>query len=241
MESYRRGSGTRWAQFVLVAFLLLIATCALEGQGNVSADGVLVESNMTVLFTRAHCKESPPAGGAQLLISTDGGRSWKRRGPRLDGYEFDFASQKDGKVWIAGQHTAEGPETNPFIFVPGESGTDWQMRTIREGNGPLKRLAWGSKGELNAWIQHLRLADEGWAGPTYIHQSLDGGRTWKVLGRSRDLHLEAVEFKDIGEIRNPLWRIVDARVKSGELILQRRESKESPWKRVLLPRLLCSD
>jgi len=173
-----------------------------------------------------HCNSPYPL--QQFLVSTDGGHTWKRRRTTLEGADFSSLSEKDGKLWMAGQHYAEGPEWEPFVFVPGKSPTEWKMRTIYNGEGALKRIAWGANGELNAWVTHLRLGDDGWSGPTYVHQSLDGGYTWKELGRAKSVPLkEGAEFTSFDSLRDPLWRIVRDRS-----TVQHRESKDSPWKTV---------
>jgi hypothetical protein len=165
----------------------------------------------------------------QFLVSTDSGHTWKKRRTTLEGgADFSSLSEKDGKLWMAGENTAEGPEWNPFVFVPGKSPTEWEMRTIYDGPGALRRIAWGPNGELNAWVKHLRLSDEGWAGTTYVHQSLDGGRTWKELGRAKKVQLAAVtEFTSFDSLKNPLWQIIKDRS-----TVQHRETKDSPWKTV---------
>jgi hypothetical protein len=166
----------------------------------------------------------------QFHVSTDGGHTWKKHRTTLEGADFSSLSEKDGRVWLAGEHYAEGPEWNPFVFVPGESPTEWRMRTIYDGAGALRRIAWGTNGELNAWITHWQSTDDprydGWVGTTYVHQSLDGGNTWKELGRAKKIHLATgAEFTSFDRLRDPLWRI--ARDRS---TVQHRESKDSPWK-----------
>jgi hypothetical protein len=165
----------------------------------------------------------------QFLVSTDSGHTWKKRRTTLEGgADFSSLSEKDGKLWMAGENTAEGPEWNPFVFVPGKSPTEWEMRTIYDGPGALKRIAWGANGELNAWVTHLRLGDDGWAGPTYVHQSQDGGHTWKELGRAKRIQLATgTEFTSFEGLKDPLWRIVRDRS-----TVQHRETKDSPWKTV---------
>ncbi|HEY6249291.1 MAG TPA: hypothetical protein VI685_04985 [Candidatus Angelobacter sp.] len=136
---------------------------------------------------------------------------------------------KDGKVWIVGEHTAEGPDTDPFIFVPSETGDHWQMRIIYQGNAAVDHIAWGSQGELFAWIEYARLSDLTY-GPPYIYQSLDGGRTWKILGRASRYQVEvAEEFKKISTHMDPLWRVVNA---TRGAAVQHRESEAAPWKTV---------
>src|SRR5262249_52445638 len=103
------------------ATFLVSAAPPLQAQENIEADANLVQNKAILLFTRAGCVDWPPPGIAQLLVSTDSGRSWNKSGPALAGYEFTSVYQRDGKVWILGQHTAEGPSTDPFLFLPTDS------------------------------------------------------------------------------------------------------------------------
>ena len=219
----------------LAACTIVAASALLAQQNakdNVKADAILVHGKAILLFTRmAACDDNFVPGASQLLVSTDGGRSWQKRGPRLEGYEFDSVSVRDGKVWIAGEHTAEGPAIEPFVFVPAKSPLHWEMRTIYQGAGGLERVAWGSKGELIAWVPHLKLEDD-WKGPTYIHQSLDEGRTWKTLGRARKLKMEkGIEFTGLEKLKDPLWRIINSHYET-DYRVQHREAENAPWKTV---------
>ena len=197
----------------------------------IEATGLWAQSGRILLFAKRSypCDfETPVFDPVQMFVSTDGGHAWKKGGPGLAGYEYKFLSQKDGKVWIVGEHTAEGPDTDPFVFVPGD-GDNWQMRTIYQGNAAVERVAWGSRGELFAWIRYARLSDLTY-GPSYIYQSLDGGRTWKVLGPASRHKVGVVEeFRKISTHMDPLWRAVDLTRAS---VVQHRESEAAPWKTV---------
>lgn len=196
------------------------------------AKGLWQQDGRILLFTDQDypCAfESPSYDPVQMFVSTDGGHTWKKGGPGLSGYEYMFLSAKDGKVWIVGEHTAEGPATDPFIFVPSATGDHWQMRTILQDNAAVDRIAWGSKGELFAWLRYARLSDLTYGLP-YIYQSLDGGRTWKTLGRASTHKVEvSEEFRKISTQMNPLWRVVNP---TRGATVQHRESETTPWKTV---------
>ena len=197
-----------------------------------SARGLWQQDGRILLFTDQDypCAfENPSYDPVQMFVSTDGGHTWKKGGPGLVGYEYMFLSAKDGKVWIVGEHTAEGPDMDPFVFVPAETGDHWQMRTILQDNAAVDRVAWGSKGELFAWLRYARLSDLTY-GPPYIYQSLDGGRTWKTLGRASTHKVEvSAEFREISRQMDPLWRVVN--LTRGAKV-QHRESEAAPWKTV---------
>jgi hypothetical protein len=222
------------AHFLLAMGLASIATQVSHAQGNIEASGVWAQDNTILLFTQITqqppCTFYVPPGMAMLLVSTDAGRTWKRRGPWLEGYRFTFLDQRDGRVWVTGEHTAEGPSVDPFILVPTVTGDNWQFHRIYEGPATIERIAWGNNGELIAWIREIvtSLLTEG---PVYIHHSLDGGKTWKQLGLARR-HKVAVgaEFRPITTHMTTLCRVIN--LTRGGFIVQRRESESSPWKTV---------
>jgi hypothetical protein len=167
---------------------------------------------------------------AVLFVSTDAGRTWKRRGPWLEGYKFTFLYEKDGRVWITGEHTAEGPNMDPFIFVPTETGDNWQLHRIYEGPATIERIARGSNDELIAWIMEIApsLLTEG---PVYIHHSLDGGKTWKKLGLARGRKVAVgAEFRQITTHMMALCRVIN--LPQGGFVVQHRDSESLPWETV---------
>lgn len=119
---------------------------------------------------------------------------------------------------------------DPFIFVPTEAGDNWRLHRIYEGPATVKRIAWGSNGELIAWIMEIvpSLLTEG---PVYIHHSLDGGKTWKELGLARRRKVVVgAEFLPITTYTMALFRVVN--LTRGGFIVQHRDSESSLWKTV---------
>ena len=150
----------------------------------------------------------------------------------MPGYEFRFVCVKDGKVWITGEHVREGPLTDPFIWVPTETGDTWQMHTIYGFDGYMghtERIGWTENGELIDWIRETDSGGD--LRGLYVHHSVDAGRTWKSLGLARK-HKVAVkdEFKPIETLKDPLWRIVNH--ECGGFVLRHRETETAPWRTV---------
>jgi hypothetical protein len=229
MQSRKRKLG----HLIFALVLASIATRTSHAQGNIEATGVWAQDNTIVLLTRITqqppCRFFVPPGMAMLMVSTGAGRTWKRRGPWLEGHIFTFLSEKDGRVWITGEHTAEGPSMDPFIFVPAPAGDNWQLHQIYDGPATIERMAWASNGELVAWIEHFDIGTLERAG-TYIHRSLDGGKTWKELGRARGRKVAVgAEFREV-TTHMTLCRVVN--LTRGGIIVQRRDSASSPWKTV---------
>lgn len=229
-----RRSVARGIQHLLLAVALaFLATSLCHAQkGRADVYGVWAQGNTILVFANvdpcSHC--CPPPGVAVMLASTDGGRTWKKGGPSLAGYEFGFMYEKDGKVWIAGEHTCEGPSIDPFVFVPvGEN--KWEFHTIDRGNEMIDHLGWGSNGELIAWITEISL-DDLEPRATRVHQSLDDGRTWKELGLARKHKVPVkAEFMRITPQMQPLWRVVEMK-KSDGFLVQHRDSESAHWKTV---------
>jgi hypothetical protein len=223
----------RLGHLVLVMMLASTITQVCHGQpGSIEARGVWVEGSTILLLANVspcHHDFYPPPGVAVLLLSTDGGRTWKKRGPGLAGYEFESLYERDGKVWIAGEHTCEGPSTDPFVFVP-VGDNQWEFHRIDEGNEAIDHLGWTGNGELIAWITVIRLEDLE-RGSTYVHHSLDGGRTWKEIGLARKHKIDVdARFIKITAHMHPLWRVVNLAGKG--VLIQHRDAVSSPWKTV---------
>jgi hypothetical protein len=219
-------------------FAMVVASIAspmCRAQVDIEASGVWAQGNTIVLLTQITqmqppCKFFVPPGMPMLLVSNDAGRTWKRRGPWLEGYIFTFLGEKDGKVWIAGEHTAEGPSVDPFVFVPAEAGDHWQFHQIYEGPATIDRMGWGSNSELIAWIGHIEISTLE-VEDVYFHHSRDGGKTWKELGLARRRKVAVgAEFRKLTKHMTPLCRAVN--LTRGGFIVQRRDSDSSPWKTV---------
>jgi len=168
--------------------------------------GIWARGQTVFLFTKVRpCIEESEIPSAQILVSTDGGWSWTKRGPRIEGSDFEFLYERKGEVWIAGSHTAEFG-ADPFILVP-TSLFNWNRYTIHEGPSYLERIAFQKKSQLIARVRHINTFDENWK--EYIHKSVDGGRSWSLVGPGTKRGGEpGVVFKRLGR-KIPTWRIVD--------------------------------
>ncbi len=153
-----------------------------------------------------------------------------KRGPQLDGSVFEYIYEAKGRVWIVGEHTAEGPASEPFILVPDESGLGWSVHVIYEDAAELESIVVQNNGDFGAWIRHLKLHDNGWTGPLYLHKSSDGGRTWRLVGRTNNAPAnQAAGFKKI-ETQTATWRVADQG--NGVSVVERRTDEHSAWKTV---------
>jgi hypothetical protein len=216
-----------------LSFLLLLVCCPLlpevaQAQENVDAKGILARGDRVILFTRVRrCAEESQIPSAQIFVSTDAGRSWSKRGPQLKGNDFEYVYERGGRIWIAGLHTAEFG-ADPFILVPTDWGIDWHRYNIYEGPGDLERIAFLARSHLTARVRHINVRDENWK--EYIHESVDGGRSWKLVGLVGKVRgASGLAFERIRK-RAPKWRIVESG--DGGFVVQHRRGLRAPWRTV---------
>jgi hypothetical protein len=151
-------------------------------------------------------------------------------GPQLDGSVFERTYEFEKKLWIVGEHTAEGPASDPFILVPEDNPSRWSLHFIYLGASELTTVTRRAHGDFVALVRHLELHDDGWTGPVYVHRSFDGGRTWKKVGRAKEgLQPGGQPFKEI-QNENGNWRILDPGNEESEI--QRRVKALAQWKTV---------
>lgn len=209
--------------FFLIVFLPLV----WEGE-RWQPEGIWARGDTVLLFLKVRpCTEEAVIPSAQILASLDRGRSWSERGPRLEGKDFAFIHENRGQIWLAGFHTAEfGAE--PFILVPTDSSLNWKKYTIYEGPGYLEGIAFQPKNQLLARVRHINARNKNWR--VYLHQSLDGGRSWRQVGRANSAGIErGIAFKKI-KMQTADWRIVDTT--DGIFAVEHRELAEKTWMKV---------
>lgn len=193
----------------------------------VSAKGILARGDAVFLFAEvSHCATlaDPAVPAAQIFISTDGGRTWSRKGPEIEGNEFKYALGTEAGLWVAGVHTAEDV-ADPFVLAPGKAPFEWELHTIYDGPADLGVVAFRRNGDLLAWVHHHDHGTDKWR--TYLHASSDGGRSWKTVGRAkRDFPKGLREFAEITK-QTAEWRIVDR--DDGGFAIEHRAGARKPW------------
>jgi hypothetical protein len=214
------------------AALFLVAAAGSAAHGSpetdlVRATGILALGDAVILFTQVSpcAKASEPVlPAAQMFVSIDGGRTWSKKGPELEGDEFQYVYDTGAALWVAGMHTAEGP-ADPFILVPGTASFEWEAHAIYEGSAALGQLAFGGNGELLARIIHVDLVSD--KGRVYLHASSDGGRSWRIIGRTKsDYPKGARRFAEIRK-QTAQWRI--AVREDSQFAIEHRAGTQQPW------------
>ena len=166
-----------------------------------SRDTLIMGGGIPALFA--------PTARAWMRASTDGGRTW-RAPTLLPNWDFpslsmpgtsQYSVRKDG-VMLAGIHTnapgAQGPR--PIVYACAD-GVNWlYLGSIVDGEPPSPYYPGGSPfaaaphfypravvladGRVIASVRYQR--DARYVLWTEIHESLDGGRTWRWLSRVND-------------------------------------------------------
>jgi hypothetical protein len=231
------------AQWSLIAFVAVMGTTALavSERENVFGYGIWSHQNAVVVFAQVQpCppRELPPPGAAQLFISKDGGARWERSGTPLDGSEFEYVRHAESRLWIVGEHTAEGPASDSFVLVPDTKSLSWTRHVIYGGAGELHGIALSENGDFVAWIRHLKLHDNGWEGPLFIHKSSDDGQTWRVVGQTRKAPKGPGNGFERITRETLRWRVINK--DDGGSVVEQRSEKDSVWRPVLgFPHQVC--
>jgi hypothetical protein len=177
-----------------------------------------------------HCTQAD--SDAQVLISADEGRTWNKHGLAIPGSAFQYVLSQRGKLWLAGEHIAEGPGSAPFFVRLSGSTAATRAVTIYDGAAELQGVALRSDGSLEAWVRHLSLDATGtWSGPLYLHRSNDEGDSWKTVGRVRSVprdRPDLVFFRSVDEENPPEWRIQGAA--AGGFVVQHKRAGQ--WETV---------
>ena len=192
--------------FLLVSLPVLFQR--VPGGEQLEAEGIWARGDTVLLFTKVRpCSEESVIPASQILISTDAGRSWTQRGPRLKGKDFAFIYERNGRVWLAGFHTAEFG-ADPFILVPTSPSFSWKRHTIYKGPSNLEWIAFQKRGQLIARVRCINTFDENWR--EYFHKSDDGGRSWRLMGSASALGRQpGIAFRKIESQMNN-WRTLEA-------------------------------
>ena len=197
----------------------------------------IFERGALYLFAEVHrCGPEAALPAAQIFVSSDGGKTWVKRGPELPGSELAYVQASSDGLWVAGLHTAEGPGIDPFLLVPADSASsDWRLRPISEGPAELRGVGRAGSNGFVAWIRPVDIHEKPHPDPEVLLRSDDGGATWKADAapkRSPDAHIK--RFARVAS-RSASWRIIDR--KDGGFDVQRRGPggwqlvKAFPWVR----------
>lgn len=202
-------------------------------QGDVAPLGILpVKEEGTLILVYAYgCQGKESEESGEVLLSSDRGKSWRSvlKDARRSNLLYVSDPAKDD-LWFAGHEYEEGPASDPFVLVPRTGAEGWEIHRIYDGAAELDGVAQTDPQHLVAWVRHLRLTDKGWVGPEYVHDSADGGRTWKQIGLAADYHgpRRGAGFTKIQK-KADNWRLQDIEEKPGGFIVERSSDKGRTW------------
>jgi hypothetical protein len=206
-------------------------------KGNLEPTGIGAMRDGTILLFASYrpCGMGADATVGRVFASNDRGKSWKVAVTDNDGAIFQYLYESpDGREWIAGTVYREGPNSDPFILVPTASPSHWQRYRIYSGPAELEEIGFDREHHLAAVVRHLKLGDQGWTGPTFIHKSDNDGRSWSVGGtRSRPF---SQSFQKV-LLSNRDWRVIQD---AGHPLIQRRQDG-AQWQTVAQLDSKCSE
>ncbi len=160
-----------------------------------------------------------------LLVSEDGGSTWREPFERLRGVGLDhvqFIDFQNG--WISGQSLVPVMR-DPFMLITSDGGKSWRQRSIfGEGGGGAVQQFWfesATQGELV--IDRMQSVE---SSRYELYESPNGGDTWMIRRTSNQpitIRRRAAATSD------PPWRVhADARTKS--FVIQTRRGEQ--WQAV---------
>jgi hypothetical protein len=162
---------------------IFITTCAVPGtsQKETFVDGLWSHENTIVLVARFD-KCGGPYRPVQSIVSTDGGNTWAADGPQFNGIDLLFMLSEGAELLIGGQYYAEGPTSSPFLLVYDLEKHEWSQSDIFDGSAELLGMAREKEtGHLLAWVRHIDMESENDSGSIFLHESVDGGKTWGLI------------------------------------------------------------
>jgi hypothetical protein len=242
------------ARLLLLAGVAILATvtgfCIGVPEENLTTLGIWAHGDTVLLFSTVHaCKEDeetahPPL---QTLVSKDGGKTWAARGPRLLWSKLEFILDTGEEIWIAGDsYDAEGPANTPFFLLFDADKMEWPKFDIYDGYDELLTVAHDDHdgNRFLAWVNHLMLdptdpdaAEDPGIDPTFLHESLDHGRTWHAVKKVKRVPKSAPGLHFFQEIpqQSGSWRIAGADQSSAALEQLGTDGKWQQSARLPLP------
>jgi hypothetical protein len=178
-----------------------------------------ISPNGRKIFLGGNLHSTSATLGSVLLMSEDGGTTWKEPAARIRGAAIDqtqFYNLQAG--WAAGE-TQYPLARDPFFLITTDGGSSWRQSPVGEDGlvGAVVRFSFDS-------AQHGELivdAGKASAGGRYLSFETEvGGSGWTLHGKSNQLPKQK-------QVENPDWRIRSS--KDGKTF-EIEERSGSAWK-----------
>ncbi len=180
-----------------------------------------VESVGTRIFITGNFHTSSTTLASLLLVSEDGGRSWREPHERIRGAVLDQMQFLDLEYgWVSGQTLNPLPR-DPFLLATSDGGKSWLRRPVsgEPKVGAIQQFWFTSR---NAGMLLVDRTQTGEGGMRYeLYETMTGGGSWAMKRASAVPIQEARAFP---ESRDTGWRLRADAVTRGYR-LERREGE----------------
>ena len=141
-----------------------------------------------------------------MLMSDDGGATWREPTPRIRGAALDqmqFGDAQHG--WAAGETQYPLPR-DPFFLITTDGGATWRQQAIgEEGTAGAIQRFWFDSAQHGELIIDAGKASEG--GRYLSYESRTGGASWEIRGKSDRLAV----IRGAPPMENPDYRLRTSR------------------------------
>jgi len=163
-----------------------------------------VEAVGTRIFVTGNFHTSSTTLGSLLLVSEDGGRSWREPHERMRGAVLDQIQFLDLEYgWVSG-HTLSPLPRDPFLLSTSDGGKNWRRHTVSGDSkvGAIQQFWFTSRNNGMLLVDRTQ-AGEG--GMRYeLYETMTGGGSWALKQASATPIRDARAFP---EPRETGWRL----------------------------------
>ncbi len=170
-----------------------------------------------------------------ILKTTDGGRSWRQIGPRIQasGLEaIEFIGDETG--WAAGEKILDNPG-EPFVLRTEDGGENWAQVALPSPTtslGTIRTMTFtDSKHGTVVVDRRVGIRIKGKELDAEVFLTEDGGLTWKLADQYFRRKGEEEERGSVQEIERSGWKIVEAEPGIFR-VLRREEPGKAGWSAV---------
>lgn len=175
--------------------------CSAEHPCPVFLELSTLESVSNRLFAAGNLHTDSATLATIVLVSEDGGKTWREPHPRTPYASLDQMQFFDLETgWISGQVVGALPR-DPFFLLTTDGGKSWRQRSIlsEAGAGSIESFAFESRTQGSVVVDRSAGAE---GGRFALFETQTGGDTWSIRSLSPDR--TALKTRDV---RSQAWRL----------------------------------